>query len=680
MTTLDLLQTWATFSPEMVASTGNQDMLSPKVTVVEGQTLKPSVTFMLDADVLLGKGNFEGDLSWISNPLAGSNEAWDESRSYSGTRSLRLGAIAAATTTHGPVAGPFNVVPGDRFAVRIQVYGSSDFASADENSKVRVYNHSDGAVIVAADYTVPPSEQWGQRSTNFTIGAGITQIAARLQRNGATGSVWLDNLLIEQYTTTTVNVVELHMIAYGAAGNILQDTVFAQKSVGSNSVLTLPWTTLGNTDYVVPAGATKVQMRVRLRDTVRYGKVYFRRPRLTMETLTAPGANAGYGDRWRFAVEDRHGTFLTRDLIPVAPAKVVRNLSGPASIEFKVHYSEPSVQMADGSGAIQFKPYGQLVHALKEDQFGNEIVWASCIVQPSDIDPASGVLDLRTQGFSGYAKGLPWLENWNPIAVDPFEVVERIWNHIQSYAHGNLGVTVYPTSSGTQMLPGFSFNNEEFVQDFFAIFIREIDRQDCGDYINKLARDIPFDYFEESAWNASRTDIIKKIRLGYPSGGFNRTGLVFRPNENIRETKQKQEVEKDWFSDISLKGYFPGKQYSVQLGNADPDRLRRVVDELDLKINSQERAAAWAKRLLTRRQTPNYYESIIIDPYHSNAPFGTFDVGDNVLVEGPMPWKGDMKQIHKVLAHVWDEEKNVVQLALMAEGAFNYDPIEYIPL
>jgi hypothetical protein len=255
--------------------------------------------------------------------------------------------------------------------------------------------------------------------------------------------------------------------------------------------------------------------------------------------------------------------------------------------------------------------------------------------------------------------------------------VERIWNHIQSYPNGDMGVTVYPTTSGTQMLPGFSFENEEFVQNFFAIFIRASDRNDCGDYINKLARDIPFDYFEESAWNVVKTAVIKKIRLGYPQGGTEQQALVFRLGENIIAATPKQESEINWFSDITINGYFPGKVYSSTLSNADPDRFRRVMDEKDLRIDSNERAAAWGHKLLTRRQIPYYFESIVIDPYHPNAPFLSYDVGDTIKVQGKVPWIGNNSQNHRIMAIIWDESKNQVQLQLMAEGAFNYDPITY---
>lgn len=394
----------------------------------------------------------------------------------------------------------------------------------------------------------------------------------------------------------------------------------------------------------------------------------------------------GYYDRFHFMIEDKYGKVLARDVHPMEP-NITRMLSGPCEINFKVHPKDPSIQAPGQQGPIQLKPWAHWIHAMKEDLSGTEKIWASGLVQPSDVDPASGIMSVRAQGFSGYAKGMPWLQNWNPIAVDPFEIVEMIWNHLQHgsaagstpFVNGDLGVTVYPTDSGTQMLPGFSFAGEKFVQDFFAIFIRAVDRLDCGDYINKLARDIPFDFWEETTWAGGRAPILKKLRLAYPQGGVDQTDLIFRFGENVVSAQEKQESQIDWFSDITINGYFPGKVYSHTIANADNDRYRRVMDEVDLNVDSNERAAAWGKRRLSRRQFPAaQFESIVIDPYHPNAPHGSFDVGDVIRIQGPTAWAGDIDVKHKVLAHTWDEAKGVVQLSVMAEGAFNYDPIEYV--
>lgn len=375
-------------------------------------------------------------------------------------------------------------------------------------------------------------------------------------------------------------------------------------------------------------------------------------------------------DRFRFICEEaRTGNILSRDLSVKSP-KILRALSGPCNIQFDINYQDYL------NAGIYFKPWGHWIHVEKKI-FGERKIWASGLVAPSQIDKTSGVMHLEAQGFAGYPKDIPWLENWNPLVVDPFDVVHRIWNHVQSFSNGNLGVSVYPASSGLEMLPGYAFDGNLLNLDFFAVFIRSVDKQQCQDWIDKLARDIPFDYIEESEWNVDRTGVTKKIFLGYPYAGAQQDNLAFIINENVIEAAPHIETETDWASDVIIDGWAPGTEYNSQLTNADPLRYRRVVLQDDARINSDERAAAWARRKLTRRQTPAYWESIIVDMDHPNAPFGTYDVGDRIWVKGPMPWVGDVNQLHKIIAIAVDEDKGNCQLTLKAEGAFEYDPIFY---
>lgn len=378
----------------------------------------------------------------------------------------------------------------------------------------------------------------------------------------------------------------------------------------------------------------------------------------------------GDEDRFRFIVEQAvSGLIFSRDLV-VSKPKVMRALSGPAHIEFDVDYRDLS------AAGIPFTPWGYWVHAEKEI-YGVRTIWASCLVQPGQVDKKSGVMHLIAQGFAGYPKKLPWLENWNPLVADPFEVVQRVWTHLQSYSNGNLGVTVTPASSGLEILPGYAFDGNIANLNFFAEYIRASDKQDCGNVIDALARDIPFDYIERSAWNLDRSAITKEIHLGYPKGGTQQDYLSFVINENVIEAVPHIEAEIDWASDVIVDGWFPGSEYSNQFTNADPNRYRRVITQDDARINSNERAAAWAKRKLTRRQTPSYWSNIVVQMGHPNAPFGTYDVGDRIWIKGFMPWVGNVNQLHKILAIVVDEEQAQCALTLMAEGAFNYDPIYY---
>lgn len=389
-----------------------------------------------------------------------------------------------------------------------------------------------------------------------------------------------------------------------------------------------------------------------------------------MTVPVAPSILFRPSGRFHFIVEEAHtGEIVSRDLV-VLKSQVLRALSGPCQIRLEIDTRDPSAE------DISFKPWGHWIHV--EKQIGNERrIWASGLVQPSMIDKKTGILSLVAQGFSSYPKKIPWLENWNPFACDVFEIVHKIWAHVQSFPGGNLNVTVEPTESGIIMLPGYSFDGNIANFNFYAMFIRAADKQDCQDNIEKIARDTPFDYKEHSEWDPVEYAINKKLLLGYPKIGYDQNNLAFILGENVIEAKPFTEAEIDWVSDIIIDGWWPGSVYSSSISNMDPTRYRRVVQEDDARINSSERAHAWAKRKLSRRQTPPYWESIIVDMDHPNAPLGSYDVGDRINVFGKMPTVGDVFQQHKIIAIAVDEQSQTCELTLKAEGAFNYDPIYY---
>jgi hypothetical protein len=373
-------------------------------------------------------------------------------------------------------------------------------------------------------------------------------------------------------------------------------------------------------------------------------------------------------DRFRIIVQEtRTREFTSRDL-GYTNLKLQRALSGPCSIALDVNPNDTSV------AGIYFKPWEQYIHVEITRQ-GKRKIWCSGIVQPSDIDEKTGILHLKAQGFAGYPKGLPWLENIDWYVNDVFDPVTEIWSYLQSYPNGDLHVEVFPAKSGIYMLPGYSYDGSTMSLNFYATFVRATDKLDCGDYIDAMARDVPFDYAERQQWNSDRTDVIKKIELGTPRLGDIQSNLAFVLNENVISAKPHTETQIDWVSDIGVTGWFPGVETSYELANADPNRLRRYLKEADAMLDSNERSQAWARRLLARRQTPAYWETITIDMSHPNAPFGTFDVGDTITVSGFMPWVGFITQDHKIMAISVDDSKNACQLSLKADGAFNYDSI-----
>ena len=375
-------------------------------------------------------------------------------------------------------------------------------------------------------------------------------------------------------------------------------------------------------------------------------------------------------DRPRYILQQANtGIIMDRDL-EVQEPKFGKQLSGPGMLNFAL--------MPKANPLYNWGKGRQLVHVEMEFDGVRRIV-LSTIVSGANVDPKSGIMNIECKGFSSYPKGKPWLEDYNDIAVDPFYIVAKVWAHVQSFSNAQLNVEVYPQSSGTQMLPGFGFDGTTLVFDFFAIFIRSVDFVDCGDQIDSLARDIPFDYFEESAWNEDFTDIDKKIHLAYPYGGVNQEHLSFVQGENVLQMELAEERDIEPVTDVIIRGWEPGKVYSSRLGNVGTDQLRETIMEEDAKINSTERAKARARKKLIRRTVPKYWKKILIDPDHHNAPMGRWKEGDKIFVRGRDNWYGEIGLWHRITSWAYDPKARLVELQLKVEGAFNYDPIDYDP-
>jgi hypothetical protein len=151
-------------------------------------------------------------------------------------------------------------------------------------------------------------------------------------------------------------------------------------------------------------------------------------------------------DRWRFIVEEaRTGNILSRDLV-VSKPKLLRAVSGPCSIQFDVNWRDLSAK------GIYFKPWGHWIHAEKLIQ-GERKIWASGLVQPSQVDKKTGVVHLVAQGFSAYMKKMPWLDNWNPLANDAFEPVHKVWSTFRATLMGTWALRCTPPSQVSRCCP-----------------------------------------------------------------------------------------------------------------------------------------------------------------------------------------------------------------------------------
>lgn len=381
----------------------------------------------------------------------------------------------------------------------------------------------------------------------------------------------------------------------------------------------------------------------------------------------------GITDKIKFSVIKVNSNEVITTNLLFTDAMVQVNLSGPSRCTVKI----PQPEQYKSAQGIEWKTWGYWL--VPEIEIGQQRKFLGAqLLNKIDVDPQSGELMLEGLGFMGYPKGIPWLENFNPIAVDPAEVIQRVWAHLQNHVNANLGVEVLPASTGTQMLPGYSFDGSTLTFDFFAMFVREVDFQDCGDVINTLARDIPLDMYEEVTWPS--TGLRKVVRLGYPQLGYKQTAISFVQGQNVINSEKMEEREIEPVSDVIIRGWRPGSVYTSRLTNDDTSRARRVIMEEDANINSTERAAAWARRRLTRRNIPKSFQKIVVDPNHPNAPIDNWWLADSVWVSAQnYPWYGTIEGWHRITSITFKANELPVEVGLKVEGAFNYDPIDYDP-
>ena len=144
---------------------------------------------------------------------------------------------------------------------------------------------------------------------------------------------------------------------------------------------------------------------------------------------------------WRFhllTLPDR--VWVDRDL-PLQGAQVITVLSGASSISGRLPLGYRGIETPDRKRAL--------------------VEWGAGIVAEQEgRDPVFGIVDEITTdgdwlvvsagGFTSYPTGMPWTgPQFSSTRVDPLDVVRLIWDRLQSYDGGDLGVVVDPIKSNT---------------------------------------------------------------------------------------------------------------------------------------------------------------------------------------------------------------------------------------
>lgn len=388
--------------------------------------------------------------------------------------------------------------------------------------------------------------------------------------------------------------------------------------------------------------------------------VYVDRPRARTLQLAPPV---------RFIAQHaRTGEFLHWNL-PVTDAVIELRLSGPTVISGKF---TPEIRtLLDEQGRPLLRGWGTWVHCEIDG-----VIRASGIVQPAGFTGPEWTLDC--EGFTGYAHDMPYEASYSVVGIDGIDVVQEIWRYIQSFPDAVQGVTVPRTATIPTKLgePARTETAEDGTVTQIPAKPYELmpwDAKDCGTEIDTLAKAAPFDYVERCAWNADHSDVVKTLDIGYPRIGRRNTDAVFIQGPNVAVVPSLVEAPDLYASAVLGIGAGQGaKAVREAVEQPDPDRLRRVHVYQNQKITDPTEMRRLITEERARRGNAQEFTQIVIHAKHPNARFGSYGIGDDVLVQGEIPWVGSVRLWHRVVGISYQPYTQYAVLSLKRSDRFRY--------
>lgn len=347
---------------------------------------------------------------------------------------------------------------------------------------------------------------------------------------------------------------------------------------------------------------------------------------------------------WRYIAQRAlSNEFLHWD-VPIDVSELRWDLSGPGALRGAI---APDVgNLRDEDGRLILEPWGTLLYAEE----GGSIRWGG-IVQYSNFKGAAW--EVEAAGFSSYPHGVPFTDRIVGVDLDPAHVFRDIWETIQGYPDGDLGVEVdeidTPARIGTE--------EERYRLSWW-------DAKDSGSELDDLAGDGGFEWEERHSWDGE--EIRHRLRLAYPRLGRRRDDLAFIQGDNVVSLVEPSGWD-EFANEVFAIGAGEGMKTRRARTPIRDGRLRRPIVYTDKGERNEKRLTRKSKRELDRHRPELAIDKItVVD--HPNARVGSWSVGDDVLVQASLPWVGDVALWHRITS--WALKGEQAELTLARSSTF----------
>lgn len=312
-------------------------------------------------------------------------------------------------------------------------------------------------------------------------------------------------------------------------------------------------------------------------------------------------------------------------------------------------------------------------------EVSGEIRATGIFLPPAHDDTA---LNFTCEGISSIPHYITWGSEMSEVLIDPLEVVRRIWTYVQSNPRSNVGVIV--SSNTSNQTVGIPAHSEIAKNDDGTTFITDVpaapyelkwwEAPNCGDSIDNLCTQTPFDYKERASWNSAKTNILKYYDMAFPRLGIPRDALLF-DEDNVLEIVPIQEGDDTYASEILVIG--AGEGSATIRGYAAENfggRIRKMQVVTDKTVTTVDRANSLATSELGLRKGRTFsIDELVIHARHENATIGEYDIGDDIFVKVVIPWLIDLHAVwYRILSISYAPAQEIVRLKVARSDSFTY--------
>lgn len=361
---------------------------------------------------------------------------------------------------------------------------------------------------------------------------------------------------------------------------------------------------------------------------------------------------------WRYIASRLNGngteTLLHTEL-PLTGVSITDTLSGPQAISASITPEIASLVAHDG-GPV-FEPWSTAIYAEKDGAIRAGTILADMTVREGSI------LDLDCIGFAGYPKDQPYTSTYSVIGRDAIDIMRDIWKHLQSQTRGNIGLKLGSGLSGIKLGTALK-KGQQADSENGPYKLAWYDTPDLLDKINELVKLGRFDYRERHAWSGDT--VAHYLDFGSPQLGRRRADLRFMVGENVSIIPDTKYIGDDYADEIMALGSGEGsKMVKGVKGRPGEKRLRRAKVIQDRLANTTAKALAVAdKELRNSLALPTIDQIKVWD--HPHAPLGSWAIGDEIFVQSPEGWQGNLALWARVISHtITPDDESVATLNLV---------------